>query len=202
MADQGLKEGNLSETEIQEIGAYVMPNIPLEPAEIGIVFGSPHSLAPIISTTFELWAKGFIKYIVATGGVQSEHGTLECHAIEAGLLKLGVPKEVVFTESRSTNTGENVAFSAPVISSIVGRAQPESIIGVGKIFATRRCLMTMHKNFQNSKKMFEPVNTFGTPKESWYLHPVFRQKVLSEYQKIPKYLKMGFLSEIELSSKQ
>jgi hypothetical protein len=41
-----------------------------------------------------------------------------------------------------------------------------------------------------------PVNYFGIPVERWHEHDEFRARVLSEFEKIPRYVAEGFISEI------
>lgn len=41
-----------------------------------------------------------------------------------------------------------------------------------------------------------PINYFGIPAERWHEHEEFHARVLSEFNKIPRYLAEGFLEEI------
>ena len=52
---------------------------------------------------------------VASGGKGSGENISEAEAIRRGLVRLGIPKERVLLEDRSTSTAENLRFSAEVI---------------------------------------------------------------------------------------
>jgi len=41
------------------------------------------------------------------------------------------------------------------------------------------------------------INYFGVPKSQWYENPECRARVLSEFEKIPDYLQLDFLREID-----
>ena len=114
------------------------------------------------------------------------------------LVENGVPAEKILVETNSKNTGENLQFSIPILEEKFGSIDSiNSIIGVGKIHATLRFLMTMCRYFPSSEKMFFPINVFGCNENLWYLNDMFYQKLMAEAEKIDDYLEKGFIAELD-----
>jgi uncharacterized SAM-binding protein YcdF (DUF218 family) len=111
-------------------------------------------------------------------------------------VKLGFPKQSLILETAATNTGENVQFGRRKIEEAVNVDAIRSILVIGKICATRRYLMTLQRHWPGLRMSVYPVNYFGVPIERWHEHNEFRARVLNEFEKIPLYLKNGFLKEI------
>jgi len=50
----------------------------------------------------------------------------------------------------------------------------------------------------NGREMnLNQINYLGVPKSQWYENPECRARVLSEFEKIPDYLQLDFLREID-----
>ena len=60
--------------------------------------------------------------------------------------------------------------------------------------------MTLERYWPGPKKMILPINYFGVPESRWFEDAVFRSQVMSEWGKIPSYLRMGFIKEIDARS--
>ena len=89
------------------------------------------------------------------------------------------------SENKSKNTGENLQFSIPILQQAFGEIENiKSIIGVGKIHATLRFLMTMCKYFPNQEKMFCQIDVFGKNEK------LLEEKLAIEAEKIPEYIRM------------
>ncbi|WNG32220.1 YdcF family protein [Archangium violaceum] len=187
---------NLSPDEIRKIADYVMPITPLEPAELVFVFGTPHHCEPLADAAAELWRSGMARRIIATGGLTGRLIEPEAEVMRRLLAARGVPNENILTEEKSTNTGENVEFALPIINRAFGLENVGSVIAVTKLFAARRCLMTLERYWPSVKKMVRPVNYFRTTRERWNEDPELRVRVLREHEKIPRYLELGFVREL------
>ncbi len=97
-------------------------------------------------------------------------------------------------EERSTNTGENIRFSIPLLQALAAEGfSVKTLLGIGKVFAARRCLMTLHAFLPDSQNMFFGINTFDVPVERWQDCPQLKAKVLGEYDKIRRYRNAGFI---------
>jgi len=55
--------------------------------------------------------------------------------------------------------------------------------------------MTLHRHWPEVEKMLVAVNHFGTPVEHWYTDPLFRGRVVAEWDKIEPYKAKGFIVE-------
>ena len=112
------------------------------------------------------------------------------------LVGLGMPETVLILETAATNTGENVRFGRARVAEVMDPAAIRSVVVIGKICATRRYLMTLQKHWPGLRVSVFPVNYFSVPAERWHEHAEFRERVLNEFDKIPRYLAEGFLEEI------
>ena len=185
----------------RQIQAKMLPKTELKPADLLIVFGTTYGIDLFVENIVSLYQKGFCKYILCTGGNVAKYGTktaAESAIIEDLLVTNGVPAEKILIETKSKNTSENLQFSIPILEEKFGGVETiKSIIGVGKIHATLRFLMTMCKYFPAAEKMFFPINVFGCDESLWYLHDKFYQKLMAEVDKVEEYLDKGFIAELD-----
>jgi hypothetical protein len=56
--------------------------------------------------------------------------------------------------------------------------------------------MTLERFWPGPRKMILPINYFSVCEEEWTCDPEFRSRVLGEWEKIPRYERMGYLREI------
>ena len=187
--------------ELHQIQAKMLPKTQLKPADLLIVFGTTYGIDLFVENIVSLYQKGFCKYVLCTGGNVARYGTkteAESVIIMDLLVANGVPAEKILVETKSKNTGENLQFSIPILKEKFGSVDGiNSIIGVGKIHATLRFLMTMCKYFPVAEKMFFPINVFGCNENLWYLHDKFYQKLMAEVDKVEEYLEKGFVAELD-----
>jgi hypothetical protein len=187
--------------EFHHIQAKMLPKTELKHADLLIVFGTTYGIDLFVENIVSLYQKGFCKYILCTGGNVAKYGTkteAESVIIMDLLVENGVPADKILVETTSKNTGENLQFSLPILEEKFGRIDDiKSMIGVGKIHATLRFLMTMCKYFPDAEKMFFSINVFGCDENSWYLNDKFHQKLMAEVDKVDKYLKKGFIAELD-----
>jgi hypothetical protein len=54
--------------------------------------------------------------------------------------------------------------------------------------------MTLERYWPQPKKLMLPINYFRVPEDEWFADDDFRTRVLAEWQKIPHYLEMGYLT--------
>ncbi len=187
--------------EYQKIKAKMLPKTVLKPADLLIVFGTTYGIDLFVENIVNLYKKGFCKYVLCTGGnVANYNGKSECESLilQELLVENGVPEDKILVETTSKNTGENLQFSIPILEEKFSRIDDiKSIMGLGKIHATLRFLMTMCKYFPNAEKMFFSINVFGCDENLWYLNDKFYQKIMEEVDKVDKYLKKGFITELD-----
>jgi uncharacterized SAM-binding protein YcdF (DUF218 family) len=181
--------------EIAEITARHLIRTPLRPADLLFVFGTRVGVEPRVEEACRLWRGGYFGSAIVTGGVTPGSHRSECEIIKAGMVAGGIPAEIILEEHRATNTGENVIFSLPVIEARLGMKNIRSVICLGSICTSRRYLMTLHRHWKDVEKMLVPINHFGTPVELWHTDPVFRGRVVAEWDKIEPYKTKGFIVE-------
>lgn len=83
------------------------------------------------------------------------------------------------------------------VSEVMDIGAIRSVVVIGKICSTRRYLMTLQKHWPGLGLSVASVTYFNVPVERWHEHEEFRARVLSEFDKIPRYAAQGFLAEID-----
>ena len=176
-----------------DIYEYLFVTTPIKSADLLIVFGTTYGFDEYVEGICDIVERKLTKTILLTGKNESEN--IYNHLIQRD--KNILDKAKVLLENNSTNTGENLQFSLPLLEKEFGKVENiKSIIGLGKDFVARRFLMTMAKYFPTTEKMFYPINVYNVNKENWYNNKVLYQKCLNEWHKIPIYLEKGYIVEI------
>ncbi|HYE46316.1 MAG TPA: YdcF family protein [Caulobacter sp.] len=169
---------------------------PLEPADLLFVFGTRHGAPQFVEAAADLWRRGYFRWALVSGGPTLGVPEDEAAVLSRLMIEAGVPREVILTEHRAMNTGENVIFSLPVIEARIGLANVASVIALGKVCTSRRYLMTLQRHWPQVRKMLVAINWFDHPLEAWPEHPEFRDRVLSEWRKIEPYRAAGFIADL------
>jgi uncharacterized SAM-binding protein YcdF (DUF218 family) len=133
------------------------------------------------------------KSAIVSGGLTPGDDRTEAAVISAKLRAAGIPEEIILTEHKATNTGENVIFSLPIIDARLGLQNITPVIALGKHCTSIRYLLTLHKYWPNVRKMLVAVNHYGHPAEHWHRRSVSRERVFSEWRKIQPYKETGFI---------
>lgn len=192
---------NLTKEYITEIEKKMFIKTQIKPADLLIVFGTTYGVDLFVENIVNLYNNGYCRYILCTGGNEvtyDEKKYIESMLLKELLIKNNVPEDVIFIEDKSKNTGENLQFSISILQKAFGEINNiKGIIGVGKIHATLRFLMTMCKYLSLSEKMFFPINVFGCDEKYWYLNDNFARKLMLEFGKIDEYLEKGFIAELD-----
>jgi uncharacterized SAM-binding protein YcdF (DUF218 family) len=185
----------MNQEEIRKITEYIfMKSVP-QKADLALVFGTRHQEA--INTAYELYRDKLVDKILVSGGINRVTGENESEEMSKKLIALGVDRENILLENKSTNSLENVLFSKEVIEKELGFNVIKNIIAVVKHYHSRRALMTLKKHFPKTVK-FIPVTyeIHGFTREDWFTSDTGMEKVLSEWEKIPKYLSKGDIEEL------
>lgn len=183
--------------QLTQISEYVMPDIREERSDVGILFGTRHGVDQFCLETFALWQREMFGKLLITGGCTHDSKESEACIIGSRLVKMGMPEERLVLEHEATNTGENVIYGMRKLSEVMDITSIHSVLAIGKICSARRYLMTLEQHWPAPKKSLCAINYFGLPKSRWHDHDEFRTRVLSEFEKIPEYVRRGFLREIE-----
>lgn len=126
-----------------------------------IAFGS-HDLH-VAERAAELYLSGYGKYIIFTGGLGRITKKIWRKAEAAKFAEIaisrGVPESAVFVEDKSTNTGENIAYTRKLISDKCIPA--DRVIVVDKPFKERRLYATLKKQWPDLNfTVTSPQNTY------------------------------------------
>jgi len=181
--------------EIAEINARHLIRTPIEAADLLFVFGTREDVARRVDEACRLWGEGLFRWSIVSGGVTPGSERSECEIIRAAMVARGIPPERILEEHRSTNTGENVTFSLPILEAALGLKNIRKLICLGNSWTARRYAMTLHRHWPEVEKMLCNVDAFGIPLALWHTHPEFRARVLREWDKIEPYKAKGFIAE-------
>lgn len=186
----------MSRHDLQRIAEYVMPVFPARPSDLGILFGTRHGVAEFCQAAYALWQDGMFTRLLVSGGRTGDVPRSEADVISERLVQLGFPESALILETAAANTGENVRLGRAKVAEVMDVSAIRSVIVIGKACSIRRYLMTLQRHWPGLRMSVHPVNYFGVPIERWHEHDEFRARVLSEFDKIPRYLTEGFLAEI------
>ncbi len=187
----------MEQKEIKKITDYIFLKSKPQKADLALVFGTRHKEA--IEKVYELYQKKFINRILVSGGINRVTGENEAKIIGKKLISLGVKDKDLILENQSTNSLENVLFSKSIIGEKIGFENIKKIIAVVKNYHSRRALMTLKKHFPETLELI-PVeyDVYGFTKNNWFKHKKGREKVMSEWDKISKYLAKGDIEELKI----
>ena len=186
----------MSHDDLQSIAEYVMPSFPVCVSDLGFLFGTRHGVPEFCEVAHGLWQEGMFSRLLVSGGRTGSSPRAEADVIAERLVALGMPETALILETAATNTGENVQFGRARVAEAMDLAAIRSVVVIGKVCSTRRYLMTLQRHWPGLRLSVSPVNYFGIPAERWHEHEEFRARVLSEFDKIPRYTAAGFLEEI------
>lgn len=127
---------------------YHHMNMPLNKADCLLVLCShDERVAPYAA---EIFQKGYAPYMVITGGLAHQTDLLntgwdrpEAEIFAEIIVARGVPKEKIYLETESHNTGENIEFSRGLL--LNKKLSPQSFILVTKPYMERRAYTTFRQ---------------------------------------------------------
>ena len=130
---------------------YHHVNHTVEKAEFILVLGS-HDLR-VADRATELYFEGWAPRIIFSGGLGNFTKEMwtetEADKFAAIAIKMGVPKESILVENKSTNTGENILFTQQLLAQ--QNLEPQSFIVVQKPYMERRSYATFKKHWPDKK---------------------------------------------------
>jgi uncharacterized SAM-binding protein YcdF (DUF218 family) len=186
----------MNQKKINEITNYIFVNSKPQRVDLALVFGTRHEEA--IKKVYELYIDNYVDKILVSGGINSVSGENEAELMRKKLIELGVKPGNIIVENKSTNSLENVLFSKDIICREMGFNNIKKIIAVVKHYHSRRAIMTLKKHFPKTVDLL-PIayEIYGFTKDNWFEKEVGREKVMSEWEKISKYLAKGDIQEIK-----
>ncbi len=194
---------NLSTDQLAEIlWDYLCLNQPIKKADCIIGMGS-HDVRTA-ERAAELFLEGYGPVLLFSGGLGSltlgrwKKPEAEVYAEVA--IRMGVAKENILIENRSTNTGDNILFSQGVLRK--HGLRPKSILAVHNPYMERRVWTTF-------KKLWPEVELFVTSpnlsRETFCNENFPKESILNimvgDLERIKKYPALGFQIEQEIPGK-
>lgn len=177
------------------ITKYIFLDSKPQKADLAFVFGTRFEDA--LRVAFNLYKNGLVPKILVSGGLNKYSHKIEAEEMARELIAMGVPAENILSESKSTNTLENVLFSRQVIEDKIGFNKISKIVIVAKHYHSRRDLMTLKKHFPKHISYFlVTYNVYGFTKHNWFNTEKGKEEVMAEWDKIHLYLKKDDIEEI------
>lgn len=129
----------------KKIWNYHHMNQRLEKADCILVLGS-HD-ARVAERGAELFLNGYAPLVVFSGGLGNLTKNIwskpEADTFADIAIKMGIPKEKILIENKSTNTGENILFTKKMLAE--KKIDPNRLIIVQKPYMERRTYATFRK---------------------------------------------------------
>ncbi|MFC6996941.1 YdcF family protein [Rufibacter roseus] len=188
----------------QRIWNYHQLHHSLKPASAILVLGS-HDLR-VAERGAELFLQGYAPSLLFSGGygrlTEGNWTQTEAEKFAQIAIDKGVPKEKILIENKSTNTGENIAFSHQLLQQ---RNIPvDSLILVQKPYMERRTYATFLQQWPGPKINFmvtSPQISFTDyPNEEVSVEQVIHI-MLGDLQRIKVYPQKGFQAYQEIPEK-
>lgn len=197
----------LTSEQIRQITNVVfMPDIQIEPCDLIFLFGGSHPKA--WETTYQAYKNQLGNRILVTGGnkpgahrhISWQYGNLaESHVAANQLISLGIPREIITIEDRSTNSLENIQFA----KNVYNFENVQNLLFVCKSYAAGRQYRTLRKNLPKKIRLVpypfdtsdgtEPVIT----KSNWMNSSTSKSLIFGEYLRIVLYGLNGDIEALE-----
>lgn len=144
----------------------------------------------------ELYLQGWAPLVVMSGGLGNLTKGMwtepEADRFAAIAIQKGVPAGAILIENRSTNTGENILFTAQLLKE--KGLNPDSFIVVQKPYMERRSYATFKKHWPDKKKVI--VTSPQLDLEEYATEEISLERVINimtgDLQRIKYYPAKGF----------
>ncbi len=172
---------------------YSHVNDTIEKADCILVLGSHDTR--VAERGAELYLQGWAPVLIFSGGLGRLTEDLwtesEADIFAKIAVKMGVPLSSIYVENKSTNTGENIAFTQRVLRE--NNLDPATFIVVQKPYMERRTYATFKKHLPGKKLM---VTSPQIEMEDYPTPEITMEKVIhimvGDLQRIKVYAEKGF----------
>ena len=179
----------------RRIWDYHHVNHTIQPADCIMVLGS-HDLR-VAERGAELWLQGYAPWLLMAGGLGRLTLGLwqetEAEKFANVAIAMGVPADKILIESRSTNTGENVALAYQLLQE--HKIEVNRFILVQKPYMERRTLATFEKQWPGKKTKIlvtsPQIEFTNYPNQDVTMEEVI-SIMLGDLQRIKVYPEKGF----------
>ena len=173
--------------------AYHHVNHTVEKSDCILALGS-HDLR-VADRAAELYLQGMAPVLIFSGGLGNLTKDMwtkpEANLFADIAREKGVPVEAIFTENKSTNTGENILFTQALLRE--RNMDPQSFIVVQKPYMERRSFATFKKHWPDKKLIVTSpqISFLDYPNEEISMDRVINIMV-GDLQRIKLYPPRGF----------
>lgn len=142
----------------------------------------------------EIYKEGLAPFVVCSGGngKRSDFNEPEAKLFSERMINLGVPREKIFLEPNSSNTGENVLFTQKLLKE--KGIEINKIIAVQKPYMERRTFATISKQWPEIECLVSSPNL--SYEEYFNGDLVFRDRfvnvMVGDLLRIKEYPNLGF----------
>lgn len=165
----------------------------LKKSDCILVLGS-HDIR-VAERAAELYLNGWAPVLIFSGGLgrltDGMWDETEADKFARIAFEMGVPKEAVLIENKSTNTGENILFTQQLL--IEKNLHPQTFIVVQKPYMERRSYATFKKHWPDKTLI---VTSPQIPFEEYATDEIPLEKVINimagDLQRIKVYAEKGF----------
>jgi uncharacterized SAM-binding protein YcdF (DUF218 family) len=178
---------------------YHLMHHTLEKSDCILVLGS-HDMR-VADRGAELYLQGYAPLLILSGGLGNFTKDMwqekEADLFAKRAIELGVPKEAILIENKSTNTGENILFTQQLLKE--NQLDPQSFIVVQKPYMEKRSYATFKKHWPDKKLIVtSPQISF----EDYPNHEIPQERVINimvgDLQRIKYYPEKGFQIKMEM----
>lgn len=169
----------------------------LEPSDVILVLCSHDR--EVAERGAQLFLDGWAPLLIFSGGLGSITKSIwsepEADQFAKVAIEMGVPRENILIENRSTNTGENITFTRQLLAEL--RIDPQRFILVQKPYMERRSFATFRKVWPEKQvQVTSPQVSFDEYLESYANHELSADDVIGimvgDLQRIRLYAEKGF----------
>jgi uncharacterized SAM-binding protein YcdF (DUF218 family) len=185
----------------QKLWDYHHVNHTLQKSDCILVLGS-HDLR-VAERGAELYLQGWAPFLIFSGGLgrltQDLWKDAEADKFAAIALEMGVPKEAIYIENKSTNTGENILFTQQLLAT--HGLNPQTFIVVQKPYMERRSYATFKKHWPDKQLIVTSpqISLAQYPNAEISLEEVIHIMV-GDLQRVKVYPEKGFQIYQEIPS--
>lgn len=177
----------------QTIWDYMLLNQKVEKSDAILALGS-HDIR-VAERATELFMQGFAPVVIFSGGIglltKDEFNKPEAEVFADRAVKLGVPRNKIIIENKSTNTGDNLIFTKKLLEEI-NLHFPKMVV-VQKPYMERRAWATLKKVWPEQEAIVtSPLFTFHEYANDSYDTEKLINIMVGDVQRIIEYPKKGF----------
>ena len=186
---------DIVDSHAKKIWEYMLLHHELNPCEAIFVLGSND--IRVATRAGQLYLQGYAPIVICAGGrgKDTRFEASEAKAFSDVIVSMGVPKENVFLETESTNTGENIVFVRELLKE--KSLDLKSFLLVQKPYMERRTYATFRKQWPEVACLVtSPQISYEVyAHEDYDLKKRFIEVMVGDLQRMREYPRLGFQIE-------